>query len=120
MRRFLFSAPIRGALILQLLFASATLWSSTDAAYAGARDEDAKRAMQEKLNTDTINRGFDPGDYKQLEADLDEAVKKGVKPPMSPGPHWRPGYTCGSVSPYYWEYRNCLLYYRYYRCYYCL
>lgn len=87
---------------------------------AFAADQASKlREIQEKLNADTINKPFDAGDPAALQAQLDEAVKKGIKPPMKPGPHWRPGYTCANLYGYYNEYYNCSLYYRWYRCYYC-
>lgn len=78
------------------------------------------QAMQDKLNADILNRGFDPGDPGAIEADLDDAVRKGVKPPLDPPRFWRPGYTCGDILGYgYGYYRNCRLYHRYYGCYYC-
>lgn len=80
----------------------------------------SRKSLQDTLNEQVINKPFDPDNPANLEAYLDNAVKKGVKPPIEPGIHWRPGYTCNNLLPYpYQEYRNCMLYYRYYGCYYC-
>jgi hypothetical protein len=79
-----------------------------------------KKAMQDQLNQQTINRAFDPDNPAHLQAYLDDAVQKGIKPPVEPSPHWRQGYTCDNILSYgYTGYRNCMLYYRYYGCYYC-
>lgn len=79
-----------------------------------------KKAMQDQLNQQTLNKGFDPDNPADLKAYLDDAVQKGIKPPMQPDSYWRPGYTCNDILSYgYGGYRNCMLYYRYYGCYYC-
>jgi hypothetical protein len=92
----------------------ATLWGLP---FVGAAD--GFRAIQEQLNANTLNMPFDAGDPAQLDAALDAAVAKGVEPPLKPGPHWRAGYTCRNLRPWYNEYFNCRLYYRRYGCYYC-
>jgi len=79
-----------------------------------------KKSMQDELNRQVISRSFDPDNPADLQAYLDDAVQKGIKPPIEPSPHWQPGYTCDSILRYgYYGYRNCMLYYRYYGCYYC-
>jgi len=79
-----------------------------------------KNTMQNELNRQTINKSFDPDNPADLNAYLDDAVQKGIKPPLQPSVHWRPGYTCDNILSYgYLGYRNCMLYYRYYGCYYC-
>jgi len=79
-----------------------------------------KQAMQDQLNQQTLAKPFDANNPADLKAYLDDAVKKGVKPPLEPSPHWRRGYTCDNILSYgYTGYRNCMLYYRYYGCYYC-
>lgn len=79
-----------------------------------------KKAMQDQLNQQTLNKAFDPDNPADLKAYLDDAVQKGIKPPVQPSPHWRSGYTCDNILSYgYSGYRDCMLYYRYYGCYYC-
>ncbi len=79
-----------------------------------------KKAMQNQLNQQVLNKAFDPDNPADLQAYLDDAVQKGIKPPIQPIPQWRSGYTCGNILSYgYSGYRNCMLYYRYYGCYYC-
>ena len=79
-----------------------------------------KKAMQNQLNQQILNKAFDPDDPANLQAYLDDAVEKGIKPPLQPIQQWRSGYTCDSIRSYgYIGYRNCMLYYRYYGCYYC-
>ncbi len=76
--------------------------------------------MQNQLNQQILNKAFDPDDPANLQAYLDDAVEKGIKPPLQPIQQWRSGYTCDTIRRYgYIGYRNCMLYYRYYGCYYC-
>jgi len=81
--------------------------------------EDKTTTIQQQLNAQTLQKPFNTANPGDLQGYLDDAVKKGIKPPMQPGPHWRNGYTCTNLSPYYYEYRDCMLYYRYYGCYFC-
>lgn len=82
--------------------------------------ESEKKAIQNQLNQQIINRAFDPDDPNNLKAFLDDAVRKGIRPPLQPPAGWRPGYTCSNIiNNGYTVYRNCMLYYRYYGCYYC-
>lgn len=82
---------------------------------------DNMKEMQGSLNAQTLSKPFETPDPEEIETDLDEAVKSDTKPPMQPGPNWRSGYTCASLLPFsFYEYRDCMLYYRYYSCYYCL
>lgn len=85
-----------------------------------ALSEAEKKAIQNQLNQQVINKSFDPDNPADLEAYLDDAAQKGIKPPVQPPAHWQPGYTCNDILGFgYLGYRNCMLYYRYYGCYYC-
>lgn len=107
--------------LLHALTAVALFGTALGCGAAGkGADQDQMKAIQEELNAQTLSKPFETADPKDLEAYLDNAVKQGIKPPMRPGSHWRPGYTCGNLLSWYPEYVNCLHYYRYYRCYYCL
>lgn len=107
----------QATLIRYCLFASTlAILPSQGFAFSDAE----KRAMQDQLNQQTLNKSFDPDNPANLKAYLDDAVQKGIKPPLKPSSNWRSGYTCDNISSYgYSGYRDCMLYYRYYGCYYC-
>lgn len=75
--------------------------------------------MQKQLNAETMARPFNAGDAKKIDADIDAALAKGLKPPTQPSPNWRQGYTCRDLWRYSRaEYYNCRWYYRYHGRYY--
>jgi hypothetical protein len=80
---------------------------------------DEKAKVQKQLNSEVLNQGFDVKREDELNAYIDEATRKGLKPKTYTGNHWRRGATCGDLLSYSWtEYRDCMYYYRYYGRYY--
>ena len=62
-----------------------------------------------------------PADLTQAEIDafVEKALKSDMVPQEYEGNNWRPGYTCANLRQYgYYQYRNCLHYYRYHGRYY--
>ncbi|PPD03202.1 MAG: hypothetical protein CTY29_10300 [Methylobacter sp.] len=110
----------KGSLLKRLFLSVFTGFLLILAQSGSALSEAEKQAIQNQLNQQTINKAFDPDNPADLEAYLDDAVQKGIKPPVQPPQHWQPGYTCNDILGFgYSGYRNCMLYYRYYGCYYC-
>ncbi len=80
---------------------------------AFASEADDMAAMQKKLNAETLDQPFMAEQPEKVEAFIQEAMKKGLKPMEYDGTHWRRGYTCHDLLRYSWrEYRNCRYYYR--------
>ena len=78
-----------------------------------------KADMQKRLNNEVLNQGFDVKREDELNAYIEEATRKGLKPRAYTGHHWHQGATCGDLLSYSWtEYRDCSYYYRYYGRYY--
>jgi hypothetical protein len=78
-----------------------------------AGEEEDRAAMQKKLNQGVMEKPFSVEDTARIEAYIKDAKQKDVKPQQAPPSSWRSGYTCANLHDYY-EYRNCLYYYRYY------
>jgi Ni/Co efflux regulator RcnB len=84
-----------------------------------ASDEEEMEAMQKQLNKQVMEQPFHAEEPEKVDAYVKEAMKKHLKPPKYTGDHWRRGYTCHDMLRYSWyEYRNCMYYYRYYGYYY--
>jgi len=80
---------------------------------------DEKAEMQKRLNSEVLNQGFDVKREDELNAYIDEATRKGLKPKAYTGNHWHRGATCADLLSDSWiEYRDCMYYYRYYGYYY--
>ena len=74
--------------------------------------DDSIEEMQKKLNQGVMQKEFSVEDTAKIDAYIKDAMKKDLKPQEKPPAGWRPGYTCADLHNYY-EYRNCLYYYRY-------
>ena len=84
-----------------------------------AGDEEDMEALQRALNQKVMERPFDPGDQAEIDAFVEKALKSDMVPQEYEGNNWRPGYTCANLRQYgYYQYRNCLHYYRYHGRYY--
>jgi Ni/Co efflux regulator RcnB len=84
-----------------------------------ASDEEEMEAMQKQLNKQVMEQPFHAEEPEKVDAYVKEAMKKHLKPKVYQGDHWRRGYTCHDMLRYSWyEYRNCMYYYRYYGYYY--
>ena len=81
--------------------------------------EDRAAELQEQLNQEVLSKPFSVEEQAKLEAYLQDALKRKIVPGEYTGTHWRRGYTCRDLRPYsYYEYRDCMYYYRYYGRYY--
>ena len=70
--------------------------------------------LQKQLNSQVMSKSFHVESDAALSAELEAAIKKGVKPVNTPSKQWRPGYTCADIRGYSWsDYRNCRYYHRY-------
>lgn len=78
-----------------------------------AGDAEDRAEMQKKLNQGVMEQPFSVEDTAKIDAYIKDAMQKDLKPQQKPPRSWRPGYTCANLHDYY-EYRNCLYYYRYY------
>ena len=85
--------------------------------YGGEAADEMKR-MQEQLNNQIMSQPFNVADEAQVRAYIEGAQKRGEVPQPYAGKHWRPGYTCANLRPYYQEYLSCRYYYSYYGYYY--
>jgi len=81
-------------------------------------DDAARAAMQQSLNAEVFAAPFDPGDVDKAKAYAEEALKKKVKPVVTPPSYWQPGWSCARLTRYhgyqYNHYRNCIYHHRYY------
>jgi len=83
------------------------------AVFAG--DAEDMAAMQQRLNQEVMSKPFTVEDAKKIDAYVEDALKKGVKPVQSAPTYWQPGYTCTNLWAHsYYDYQNCAYYYRYY------
>jgi hypothetical protein len=72
-------------------------------------------AMQRQLNEQVMQAPFSVEDQARIDAYVEDAMKKDLKPDPAPPSYWRPGYTCNSIIGYGWlPYSRCAHYYRYY------
>lgn len=90
--------------------------SAADMALGGEKED--MEAMQKALNQQVLERPFNPGDKAAIDAYLEQALRKGLKPSEERPKDWGPGYTCDRLVYSLYQYRNCLHYYRYYGRYY--
>ena len=84
--------------------------------WAGEKEDMA--AMQKALNQEVLDRPFNPGDKAAVDAYLENAIKKGVKPNDTRPQGWAPGWTCNNLVYSYRAYRDCRYYHRYHGRYY--
>jgi hypothetical protein len=99
-----------------LLAAIALMSMAVFAAPAAAGD---KAKVQDRLNNEVLDQGFDVKGEAELNSYIEEATRKGLEPKRYTGNHWRRGYTCEDLRRYSWsEYRDCVYYYRYHGRYY--
>ena len=99
------------AIFLSLLIAGGSLFSS----FAFASDEDDMAEMQKKLNAEVMQKPFTVEDAAKVDAYVQDAMKKDIKPKQTAPSYWRPGYTCNDMWRYsYNDYRDCVYYHRYY------
>ena len=94
----------------------AMLFVST--AYA-SDEEDEMAEFQRMLNQEVMSQEFFAEQPEKVDAYINEAMKKNLKPEEYRGTNWRRGYTCRDLLRYSWvEYRNCRYYHRYHGRYY--
>jgi hypothetical protein len=94
--------------LLATLFLSSPGW-------AGEAEEMAE--MQKQLNAEVMSKPFDPGDPAKIDAYIEDALANDIQPVTQPPSYWQPGYTCGYIRQYRYDYntyRNCLYHHRYY------
>lgn len=85
--------------------------------WAGEKED--MEALQKQLNKNVLEKPFNPGDAAALDAYLQQAIKNNTPPPQTQPPSgWQPGWTCNNLMYSFYQYRNCLHYYRYYGYYY--
>ena len=99
------------------LFLSLAIMDLGESSLLAGEKEDME-AMQKALNQEVLDKPFYPGDKAAVDAYLDEAIKKGVKPNETAPPGWAPGWTCNNLTYSFNAYRNCMHYYRYHGRYY--
>lgn len=87
----------------------ATLMSAT----AFANEADDMAAMQQKLNAEVMEKPFSVEEIGQIDAYVQDAMKKDLKPREKPPTNWRAGYTCANLHNYT-DHRDCAYYHRYY------
>lgn len=100
-----------------LIILTSLLLCAAQSAFASEEDDMAE--MQKKLNAETFDQPFLAEEPEKVEAYINDAMKKQLKPLEYQGTHWRRGYTCHDLLRYSWrEYRDCRYYHRYYGRYY--
>ena len=105
--------------VIVSLLCSGVLLLSFSSAWAGKAEDDEQAQMQQQLNKEVAEKPFLAEEPEKVEAYIKEAEKKHIKPLEYTGPHWQRGYTCHDMLRYSWyEYRNCMYYYRYHGHYY--
>jgi hypothetical protein len=98
-----------------------TLFGALLLAGVGSAEDsgDQTSERQKQLNEAVLLQPFSVEEQAKLEAYLQDALKRKIVPGEYTGTHWRRGYTCRDLRPYsYYEYRDCMYYYRYYGRYY--
>jgi len=102
--------------ILGLLFSMGCIGLGGSLLWAGEKEDLA--AMQKALNQEILDKPFNPGDKAAVDAYLEDAIKKGVKPIETKPQGWAPGWTCNNLVYSYRAYRDCRYYHRYHGRYY--
>ena len=102
--------------ILGLLFSMVFMGVGGGLLWAGEKEDMA--AMQKALNQEVLDKPFNPGDKAAVDAYLENAIKKGVKPNDTRPQGWAPGWTCNNLVYSYRAYRDCRYYHRYHGRYY--
>ena len=86
---------------------------ATSPAFGG--DAETMAEMQKKLNAEVMEKPFTVADQAKVDAYINEAMQKNLKPRQQAPQHWAPGNTCQDLWRYsYNDYRDCAYYYRYY------
>ncbi|MBV1908169.1 MAG: hypothetical protein KUG78_02550 [Kangiellaceae bacterium] len=79
-----------------------------------SEEDDEMAAMQRQLNAEVMEKPFSVADEKKIDAFIQEAMKKDLKPAAKAPTFWKPGYTCASIYHRGWNhYRSCRYYRRY-------
>ncbi len=89
--------------------------SFVPAVFAGDAEDMAE--MQRQLNKEVLEKPFSVADQAKIDAYVQDAAKKNLKPIEQPPANWnwQPGYTCASIYNYGWRaYSDCAYYHRYY------
>lgn len=102
-----------------ILLLSALILTFVVSPVFASSEEDEMARMQQQLNQEVMGQEFLAEDPEKVEAYIKESMEKNLKPPEYAGKYWRRGYTCRDLLRYSWyEYRNCMYYYRYHGRYY--
>jgi hypothetical protein len=82
---------------------------------SGSALADQAADMQKRLNEEVMSKSFSVESEANLNAYIEDALKRGQPPKAEPSKFWRNGYTCQSLIPFSWiDYRDCSYYHRYY------
>lgn len=75
----------------------------------------AMKDAQQKLNQQTIERGFSAPDPAAVETYIRDAMQGNIGPRQQPPSYWRSGYTCENALQYsHQDYLDCMYYHRRY------
>ena len=87
--------------------------------FAATAEEEELARQQQLLNQEVMSQPFLAEQPEKVNAYIEDAMKRKLKPPEYTGSNWRTGYTCRNLLAYSWrEYRNCRYYHHYYGRYY--
>ncbi len=103
-----------GKIMKKLVLALLVIGVGIPSSAALADDADDMAKMQQQLNAQVMQKPFTVEDTAKLDAYIKEAMKKDMKPEEKPPVAWQPGWTCANLMYSYYDYRNCMYYYRYY------
>ena len=88
-------------------------------AFAATAEEEELARQQQLLNQEVLSQPFLAEQPERVDAYIEDAMKRKLKPPEYAGSNWRTGYTCRDLLRYSWrEYRNCRYYHHYHGRYY--
>lgn len=75
----------------------------------------ALKDAQQKLNQQTLERGFSAPDPAAVETYIRDAMQGNIGPRQQPPSYWRSGYTCENALQYsHQDYLDCMYYHRRY------
>lgn len=93
-------------------------WCALTIAPLAAADDVSPKALQDaqqKLNQQTLERGFSAPDPAAVETYIRDAMKGNIGPRQQPPSYWRSGYTCENALQYsHQDYLDCMYYHRHY------
>ena len=102
----------QGGPLLALAMAVFFVGALPTAAVAGDKEDMAE--MQKQLNAGVMAKPFSVEDEAKIDAYVQDAMKKDIKPKQSAPSYWQPGWTCNNLYGHYYDYRDCMYYHRYY------